>query len=75
MSRTEVWPERAGLELIETTRTRDRALDLADGSWITVRSRPPGEGWRIAADGERWTKWTRRRRVQHRARRGRRWLP
>jgi hypothetical protein len=48
-------------DLVETVRTRDRAVDLPDGSWITIRIRPSGEGWTILRDRERATVWTRRK--------------
>lgn len=50
-------------EVVDTKRTRDAARDEADGSWATYCVRPPGAGWRIAIDGERFTTWTRRRPV------------
>jgi hypothetical protein len=42
------------------TTTRDRPTDLPDGSWITVRTKPPLDGWTIAQDRERSTVWSRR---------------
>ena len=57
---------RPRLALIEQRRTRDRAIDLPDGSWMTVRVRPPGSGWEIFRDGERATVWTRRQPVRWR---------
>ena len=54
--------------LIETCRTRDRAVDLPDGSWASYRIKPPGRGWVILRDGERATVWMRRKRpVRRRA--------
>ena len=50
-------------ELVETTRTRDLTIHFPDGSWATVRAKPPGNGWMLAVDGERWTRWTRRKPV------------
>jgi hypothetical protein len=52
---------RPHLDLIEHCVTRDRAVTFRDGSWGTVRVLPPGLGWTVAIDGERWTKWQRRR--------------
>ena len=44
---------------IERTLTRDLLVDRPNGSWSTVRQAPPGYGWEIDEDGERWTSWRR----------------
>jgi len=51
------------ITVIETVRVRDRTITCSDGAWATYRARPPGDGWKLAIDGERWTKWTRRKPV------------
>jgi hypothetical protein len=51
------------LELIETVRTPDRVIECSDSGSATYRVRPPGAGWFILRDRERYTVWTRRRPV------------
>jgi hypothetical protein len=48
-------------EIVETTRTRDVVIEGTDGGSASYRTRPPGDGWRIAIDHERATTWSRRK--------------
>jgi hypothetical protein len=50
-----------GAFFIEYTWTRDRAVDLEDGSWITLAMPPPGNGWHVcdATSRDRRTRWRR----------------
>ena len=38
---------------------RDAIIEEADGGWLSARRRPPGLGWEIEKDGERYTIWRR----------------
>jgi hypothetical protein len=53
------------LELIETVRTPDRAIECSHGGSATHRVKPAGAGWFVLRDRERHTIWERRRLVVH----------
>ena len=49
--------------MVEFCWTRDRIVDLPDGSWATMITRPWGSGWVVVdTHRDRHTKWRRIRR-------------
>jgi hypothetical protein len=53
----------SNIVIVEYSWTRDRVIDLADGSWATMPVRPWGPGWIVVdAHRDRHTKWRRIRR-------------